>query len=142
MALKIWRMLAIAGLAGCVILAVALALSRRIETVRVVTVEKIQTIKKNVYIERKEIYNPDTGRLALVTETTTDRSASENREASREIERNTPTARVWTVTAGYDITTGCFYAGAGLMFFDFISLQIANPVALRIAPIVLLSAAF
>ena len=140
--LKVWRGVAIAALAACLLLGIGLALATRIEKVKTVTVQITKFIKKNVYVERHETYDPSTGHLTGVTTTTTDRTESGTKETIKEKETEKPVSKTMILTAGYDLRAGTFTAGAGVVILNFIAVQATNPVALKFQPAIFVSVLF
>lgn len=139
---KFWRTAAIVMAAIALLLAIGLKLQSRMEKVKTITIEKTQFIKKNIYTIRHEVYSPDTGKLTNVTEETTDKTEQSNKDTTKDKETEKPVSKAFVVTIGYDIRSGTASAGAGVVLFDFLTVQAINPVALKFDPSVMASILF
>jgi hypothetical protein len=138
MEIKIWRTAAIVALIACLLLGIGLILALRVEKVKIVTVKQTQVVNRNVYI--KETYDPKTGNLT--GRETTDKTQTTDRTEIKDKETEKPLSKTFTITAGYNLKEGTLQAGAGVILFNFITIQAINPVALKFQPTILASIQF
>ena len=140
---KIWRIAALALLAVCVCLAVALTLQGRIlqATTSAKEIHYIRVkaqVKKDVVTDRTERYTD--GQLTEVKIITIDRTV-ENIDTTNKTTTET-TAKEIILTAGYSLTAGTFDLAAGGVIWNTVAVQVSNPIALRFDPQIRLSLIF
>ena len=138
MEVKVWRIIAIVFIALSVLLGIGLILNSRIEKIKIIAIEKVKFIKKNIYV--REEFAPDTGNIVL--RVTVDKTEETDTSSIKEKEVEKSKAKIIVLSAGYNLFTGTGIAGGGVVLFDFIQIQVLNPVALKFEPTILASIVF